>query len=68
MSWEDVDDIIYDGTPEQIDNVKCPECGGVLKLSYFPMTRSVEIRCRGCNTLVRESGVHKEPNFAVASS
>jgi ribosomal protein S27E len=68
MSWDDIDDIVFDGTQEQIENVKCPECGHGLKVSYFPKTRSVEIYCRGCHTIVRESGVHKEPNFAVASS
>nr|AGS54210.1 hypothetical protein [uncultured bacterium contig00107] len=27
MSWDDIDEIIFDGTPEQIADVKCPECG-----------------------------------------
>jgi len=65
MNWDDVDDIIYDGTEEQINAVKCPECGGDLKLSYFPLTRNVEIRCFGCGTLIRAHGASKTPNFAL---
>ena len=65
MNWDDIEDIIFDGTQEQINAVKCPECGGDLKLSYFPMTKGVEIRCKGCGTLVREHGVSTEPNFAM---
>jgi ribosomal protein S27E len=65
MSWDDIDDIIFDGTDEQISSVKCPECGGHLKLSYFPMTRSVEIYCRSCGAVVKQSGVSQAPNFAL---
>ena len=61
----DIDDIIFDGTEEQINAVKCPECGGDLKLSYFPLTRNVEIRCYGCGTVIREHGVSEEPKFAL---
>jgi transcription initiation factor TFIIIB Brf1 subunit/transcription initiation factor TFIIB len=64
MSWDDIDDILFDGTPEQIENVKCPECGGELKLSYFPQTRNMEILCSVCGTIVRVGGVAYEPNFA----
>ena len=64
MSWDDIDDIIFDGTPEQIRDVKCPECDGDLRLSYFPLTKSVEIYCRSCGTVIRQSGVTQKPNFA----
>ena len=64
MSWDDIDDIIYDGTQEQINSIKCPECGGELRLSYFPLTRSVEIYCRGCGTLIKQNGVSQKPKFA----
>ena len=67
MSWDDVDDIIFDGTPEQIEEIKCPECEGDLRLSYFPLTKSVEIYCRTCGTIIKQSGVSKKPNFARAT-
>ena len=68
MSWDDIDDIIYDGTAEQINNVKCPECGGELRLSYYPLTSTVEIYCRGCGTIIRQNGVSQKPNFAMVSA
>jgi len=68
MDWNDIDDIIYDGTADQIDSVKCPECGNGLKLSYFPLTKSVEIYCRGCGTIIKQSGVSQIPNFAKISA
>jgi len=65
MNWDDVDDILFDGTEEEIDAVKCPECGGDLKFSYFPKTRSREILCLGCGAIVRAHGTHYEPNFSL---
>ena len=68
MNWDDVDDIIFDGTKEQIDSVKCPECKSHLRLSYYPETMNVEIRCRGCGTVILEHGVAERPNFALVES
>ncbi len=68
MSWDDIEDILFDGTAEQIENLKCPECGGHLRLIYFPATKSIEIRCKDCNTVVRSHGAEKTPNFALANA
>lgn len=64
MNWYDVEDILYEGTVEQIEAVRCPECEGLLRTSYSPATRNVEIRCMDCHTVVRAHGVKKIPNFA----
>ena len=68
MSWDDVNDIIFSGTPEQISGIRCPECEGSLLLSYFPVTRSVEIHCPDCGAIVKQHGISQIPNFAVASA
>ena len=65
MNWEDVDDILFDGTEEEIDAVKCPECDGNLKFSYFPKTRNMETVCLDCGTVIRAHGAYKEPNFSL---
>ena len=65
MSWDDVEDILFDGTNEQINTVKCPECKGELRISYFPTTRNIEIICKNCRTIVRSHGAEKVPNFAL---
>lgn len=68
MSWDDIEDILFDGTPEQIESIKCPECGGNLRVSYFPKTKNTEIICRNCHTVVRSHGAEYTPNFAKGSA
>ena len=31
MDWDDVDDILYDRTKEEISKLRCPDCGGMIK-------------------------------------
>ena len=68
MSWDDINDILFTGTPEQISNMKCPECDGILNISYLPLTRSVEIYCQGCGAVVKQHGVSQMPNFALSTA
>jgi len=68
MSWDDVEDILFDGTQEQIDAIKCPECGGELRMSFFPKTSNIEIACKCCHTVVRSHGAAYTPNFAKVSA
>ena len=68
MSWDDINDILFTGSPEQICNIKCPECSGTLKLSYFPLTKSVEIWCHGCGAVIKQHGVSQMPNFALTTA
>ena len=63
MSWEDVDEILLDGTIEQILDVKCPDCGGDLEFDYSSKTREMDTFCARCGTLTRAHGVSHEPNF-----
>ena len=65
MTWDDVDDILFDGSAEEIKNVRCPDCGGELMYEYFHKTRNMEIECKGCFTLIRAHGAYKVPNFAL---
>ena len=62
MDWDDIDDILFNGTEEEIKAVRCPECGGELSFFYYPEARNYEIRC-GC-TLIRGHGAAYVPNFA----
>ena len=63
MSWEDVDEILLDGTKEQILDVKCPDCCGDLEFDYSSNTREMETFCARCGTLIRSHGMSHEPNF-----
>ena len=64
MNWDDVDNVIYDGTPEEICAVKCPDCGGKLKLRYSAQAKSIFVQCVDCGAAARHSGVISVPNFA----
>lgn len=34
MTWDDIDETLQDGTPEQMVQIRCPECGDVISYSY----------------------------------
>ena len=63
MTWYDVDDILYEGTEEQIKKLKCPDCGGNISYKYAENTATFEVRCEKCGYLSRSSGSPK-PNCA----
>ena len=65
MDWNDIDNIIFDGTEEEINAVRCPECGEKLKMSYTHSTKGYEIKC-GCS-LIKAHGAPYVPNFALFS-
>jgi len=67
MTWEDVDDILFDGTVEQIKAVRCPECGGTLRFEYFKENRNRETRCLSCHTVLKAHKAHYIPNFEIYS-
>ncbi len=58
MSWDDIYDILYDGTKEEISKLRCPDCGGGLsfRFSEYDGGSTFTLRC-GC-TLSRG---HKGP-------
>ena len=66
MNWDDVNDILFTGTQKQINEIKCPECNGDLKVCYFPAIKSVEIYCQGCGAVIKQHGVSQIPNFAMS--
>ena len=54
-SWEDVDDILYDGTPEEISRVYCPDCKGNIIYDYSKASHIMNIRCTKCGIHIREN-------------
>jgi hypothetical protein len=54
VGWEDIDDILYEGTKEQITNTRCPDCGGYIKYSFSSLgeNRSRFVtECLNCHTI-----------------
>ena len=64
MTWDDVENILFDGSQDEINAVICPECGGKLSCQYFPETNGTEIRCLKCGALNRGFECDSVPNFA----
>ena len=63
MNWDDVDEILYDGTEEEIRAARCPDCGGKLEFEFGdPPGGSMTIRCRPCGVITKACGVSSTPN------
>lgn len=56
MDWCDIDDILIDGTKEEITDIVCPDCGSKIKYRYNGKYSSMEISCTNCHYLSRASG------------
>lgn len=52
-SWDDVEDILYDGTASEIKNIHCPDCKSEISYAYFDKTKSMNIQCKKCGILIR---------------
>ena len=53
-----MDDILYDGTEEQIKAVRCPDCGGRIYYSFSFSCAFFTIGCKNCGIMSR---AHKSP-------
>ena len=63
-TWEDIEDVLFDGTRLQIENIVCPVCKTELHFSYSKEFNSLEYGCNTCGIIVRASGCHQVPNCA----
>ncbi len=56
MTWYDLEDILYDGTKTEIENIFCPNCEGKISYRFSDKPRSFEVSCRKCGYLSRATG------------
>lgn len=53
MNWYDVDDILLEGSKEQIKSLKCPDCGGEIRFRFSKGESSnfgdLRVFCDSCN-------------------
>lgn len=62
MDWDDIDEIIFTRPKAEVDKVRCPDCGGKLKITYTFGISAMEIRClRTCGALIRMYKCHEVP-------
>ena len=58
MDWNDVEEIIFNGDKQQVDSLRCPDCGNRIEITVSKLERynTIEIRCNGCGYLSRGFG------------
>lgn len=61
MTWYDVDDVLYDGSIDEIKKLRCPDCGGKLSYTYSHEVNCFTIKCPSCRYISRQTGGN-EPN------
>lgn len=49
-NWDDIENVLYDGTKEEIQRLRCPMCGKEIRYKYSPTADAIEIGCvNGCS-------------------
>ena len=56
MNWYDVEDILFNGSREEMLNLSCPDCIGNISVKYDEEVRGMEIRCMRCGHIERLHG------------
>lgn len=65
MSWDEIEDIIFTESKENIDKLICPECGYQLMVKYSASTNSLEVKCEHCGSCTRQNGLFEVPKMCV---
>jgi hypothetical protein len=65
MDWDDVDEILFNGTKEQIEKVRCVECGNAIKYEFDEEYSTFTIWCHNCRLRSKACKVHYKPNCAI---
>ena len=55
-----IEDVLFDGTEEDMLRVICPECGG--SIEYSVTEQEMLIRCTSCGTRSSLHGISQIPN------
>lgn len=65
-NWDDVEDILFDGTDDEIKSLKCPVCKSNIFFEYNSNSNSLKYGCTNCGHIVRANGCHYSPNCIVS--
>lgn len=61
-NWEYVEDILFEGTHEEINNLKCPHCDHKIYFDYIKKCNMLKYGCRNCGKEIRANGCCEIPN------
>lgn len=68
MTWDDVEDVLYDGADNDIKSLKCPDCGSLIHYQYNEETNSLKYGCKKCGIVVRGHKCSKKPNSSYCEN
>jgi hypothetical protein len=55
MTWDDMEELLHDGTAEEIKQIHCPECGGIIRYYYAKFddddSSSINVACDKCGLM-----------------
>ena len=60
MNWDDVCDILQNGTKDEILNIRCNECNEIITFYYYEDSKNLSVKCN-C-TLIVEHNLSNVPN------
>lgn len=64
MTWYDAIDVLFDGTRQEVEMLRCPDCGGAIRYIYSEAPRSLRVQCLNCGYISISHGCEKKPNCA----
>lgn len=62
MTWDEMDDVIFDGTKKEVNNLKCPDCNTKIYIQYTAKWAALTYGCKKCGRVVKLCKV-PEPNY-----
>jgi ribosomal protein S27AE len=66
MGWDDVNDVLFEGSKKRIEELLCPDCGGFLEYHYSSSVKEMTLKCTGkCGHLEKMHGLPEVPNCAT---
>ena len=67
MNWNEVLKSVRSADAEKFATLRCPECGGRLKVEYVPRSQrdALYIECVSCNQIVRSTGQKMQPPWTI---
>ena len=61
--WDKVEDVVFEGSRVEIEQLKCPECGGHIRVLFDETLMSLKVQCEKCKSYFRESNCFEIPKF-----
>ncbi|MEG0899522.1 MAG: hypothetical protein RSD17_07420 [Oscillospiraceae bacterium] len=65
MTWNDIEDILFDGTQEDIKALRCPGCDGKINTKYDAENNSLKVSCKSCGYNSILNGCESIPNCSM---